>query len=148
MRRLIGIFAALAALVAIALTSGCGDKNKQICGVDDFIIINQTELEIVVEQRFGDWPETATLTENTIEAGEEEQILHREWCRDQNVALSLAREVMFAEMKIDGELVSSSIWWHDYWDITRTAGNRRTYTLTVTPELLEEVKDDFDPEQY
>ncbi len=121
----------LFAVTAIALV-GC---KKETCGTTDYIIINRIESDITVELKFGEGDVI------TIEPGKTSMIHHNEWCRDANVALSMTPEILNAEMIINGAVISRYIWWHDYWDVDADIENHySTYTLTVTDELLETVK--------
>jgi hypothetical protein len=121
----------LLCVAALPLT-GC---EKEICGTNDYIIVNRIESDVVVELGFGDRPVMTIRPEDT------QMLHHEEWCRDAGVEISTVPEVFQAEMRIDGEVVPQYIWWSEYWDVIDVdiENHYRTYTLTVSDELLETI---------
>ncbi len=110
---------------------------------EQYYILNQTDSDIVVELEFGDGQVTAIEPDAKKMIGSMEY--HYEW----GIAYSRARELLNAEMTIDGEAVPDPIWWHDKWDCAREDGEddyhyTLLYTLTVTDELLEQARSETD----
>jgi hypothetical protein len=103
---------------------------------ENYKIVNRIASDIVVELRFGDGQVT------TIRPGEEQMIGSMEYHYEWGVAYSRDRKLLDAEMKIDGDIVPNSVWWHENQDSIRENGEddyhyTLLYTLTVTDELLE-----------
>lgn len=131
MKKVLFFFAAFAFVYAL---TGCKDKTR--CVTRDFKIVNQIESYIVVELKFGDRQEI------TIKPGDT-QLIHTEVrCYEPGIAYSMVPELVNAEMRIDGAVISRQIWWSEHWNLDREEDNSNygTYTLIVTDGLLETIR--------
>ena len=136
------LFLCLAIMPALALMAGCGIKDTY--NTNDYVIVNRIESDIVVELRTGG-REIITIAPGETRLIYTEQ--ERHWRQGEPVPI-MAPEMIPAEMRIDGEVISSYIWWGEHWDRDDVGEDHDTYTLTVTDELLATVKmstptDDF-----
>ncbi len=102
----------------------------------EFKIKNQTESEIIIK-----------MSENSKQmtiAPDQELTVNRqhELCGGEKPSDRYYQypdvKMMYAEMRINGELVPDIIWKRKYWDFTSVV-SRAIYTLTVTDELLENI---------
>ncbi|MDR2894004.1 MAG: hypothetical protein LBU97_00910 [Alistipes sp.] len=106
--------------------------------VEYYRIANQIASDIVVKRHDG-W----TLA---IKPGETREVGKDDYCIPYGVAYARDRVLVKADMEIAGKVVHESIWWSNvYWDCVREDGADEyhyswIYTLTVTDELLEKVK--------
>jgi hypothetical protein len=132
------------AVAAAVFTTGC-DALKEGVVITEKKIVNMIESDIVVEYGVGE------RQTHTIKPGETRTIYtHTFHHKGQRPEASTSWKVLDVEnpvMKIDGEIVPEQIWIRDYWDY---AGSdvldpdyfKATYTLVVTDELLQTVKED------
>jgi hypothetical protein len=108
---------------------------KEVCEVYDYTIINRIESDIVVELKFGDRQIT------TIKSGETQMLYSEVRCyKPGGPVPDMPAELMNAEMRIDGEVIPRYIWWREYWIVDTSIENHFPYTLTVTEELLDTIK--------
>jgi hypothetical protein len=133
-KTIVKYFVAVAMIITtFALTTGC---KKDICVTSDYTIINRIESDIVIELKFGD------RQVMIIHPGDTQLFYQGVWCRDPKFEPAMASEILNAEMRIDGEVIPRNIWWREHWNIDADVegDNYSTYTLTVTDELLEAIK--------
>ncbi len=121
-------------IVAAAALAGC--KDNTICISSGYKIVNRIESDIVIELKFED------KRVMTIRPGDTHVIYNKTQCYEEPIPeVTLAPEVLQAEMKIDGEIVPNEIWMREHWNVDADVENHNsTYTLTVTDELLEIIK--------
>ena len=125
--------AAVFVLTAVLVLAGC--KDKTYCITTEYTIVNQIDSDIVVELKSDGKPAI------TIAPGETKMFHTGVQCNPEGVVPSMPIEVLYAEMRIDGEVVPERIWWRDYWNATggTVEQSNMAYTLTVTDEFLDSI---------
>lgn len=117
--------------VMISMMIGCDPS----CSMD-FVIINETESDIVIEMRQGS-------KQVTIEPGQE-QIIDR-----QSGTCVIYKEdatmIHYADMQIEGMIMPKTIWISRYWDCV-VDNPLTTYTLTITDKLIETILSEVEEE--
>lgn len=128
MKKLVLLFA----VVAGALMTGCDG----FC-TNDFVIINQTESEIIVDMS---WYNNKAIT---INKGNEQAVHHEgHMCSPRGGAGKYNDDVkmIYANMQVGKTIIPDIIWTARYWNYESSGKFHSTYTLVVTEELLESLK--------
>lgn len=116
-----------------------GLETELVSIISEYKVVNLTNSDIVVNVKFYDHKET------TIKPGNTGLIHDRHFAQwrnsvDLNPDISNAQRMLYAEMKIDGELVPETIWQGKYWTIDVDAKNYNfTRTLTITEDILKTI---------
>ncbi len=152
MKKLITLI--LAGVLIGALGAGCEDNTPpSAVMIVDYVIVNLLDSDITIEQNDNN-EQTITInpggimkTSSNISAGFFYKGKHPYMSMPENIHISSN-----LIMKVDGEIISESIWSTEYWDFDSDGVNVRTrevavpvyynptFTLLVTNELLDEIK--------